>query len=144
MVSFNAATIPFVFVEGVPMAENESYSRAYHRFPVTYPVIFGGAPFVGEGTVSNLSFTGCSVASHRTVLTGSYIKMSVITPNPTRSLFIELGKVRWVRENTFGVEFIRLPTIARHRLDRVLWEQAVSQLEVRSRTASLNNKSSPG
>jgi hypothetical protein len=143
MVPFTADTIPFVFVEGVPMAENESYSRAYHRFPVAYPVIFGGAPFVGEGTVSNLSFTGCSVASHRAVLTGSYIKMSVIMPNPTRSLFIELGKVRWVRDNTFGVEFIRLPTIARHRLDRVLWEQAVTQLEVRSRTASLNNKSSP-
>jgi len=144
MVPFNAATITLILVEGVAVGENESYSRAYHRFPVTYPVIFGGAPFVGEGTVSNLSFTGCSVVSHRTVLTGSYIRMSVIMPNPTRSLFIELGKVRWVRENTFGVEFICLPTIARHRLDRVLWEQAVSQLEARSTTASLNNKSSPG
>lgn len=120
------------------MEEKTSYSRSYHRFQVTYPVIFGGAPFVGEGTVSNLSLTGCSVACERTVLTGSYIKLNVLLPDPTSSLLIELGKVRWVRENTFGVEFIRLPTIARQRLDRMVWEQLMSLLEVRSSTASLN------
>jgi hypothetical protein len=25
------------------------YVRTYYRFPLNYPVIFGGAPFVGEG-----------------------------------------------------------------------------------------------
>lgn len=120
------------------MAEEVSYSRAYHRFPVTYPVIFAGAPFVGEGTVSNLSLTGCSVACDRTVLAGSYIKLNVLVPDSTSSLLIELGKVRWVRENAFGVEFIRLPTIARQRLDRVVWEQLTSLLEIRSNTTSLN------
>ena len=34
------------------------YSRAYHRFPLFYPVIFGGAPFVGEGLLTNLSSDG--------------------------------------------------------------------------------------
>ena len=140
MVPFNAASIHLVFAEDVQVAVNQLYSRAHHRFPVTYPVIFGGAPFVGEGTVSDLSFTGCSVTCEQAVVAGSHIKMSVIMPNPTQSLFIELGKVQWVRENSFGVEFIRLPTIARHRLDRVLWERAMSLLEVRSRTASLNKK----
>ena len=119
------------------MTETSSYFRSYHRFPVTYPVIFGGAPFVGEGTVCNLSPAGCSVASDRTVLTGSYIKLSVLMPDPTQSLFIELGKVRWVHKNGFGVEFIRLPTIARHRLDRVLWERMTSLLDVRSSPPSV-------
>jgi len=120
------------------VAETASYSRGYHRFPVTYPVIFGGAPFVGEGTVSNLSITGCSVACDRTVLTGSYIKLNVLIPDPVSSLLIELGKVRWVRNHAFGVEFIRLPTIARHRLDRLVWEQLTSLLEIQSITASLS------
>jgi hypothetical protein len=111
------------------MPENASYSRAYHRFPVTYPVIFGGVPFVGEGKVSNLSLTGCSVACERTVLTGSYIKLNIVVPDPGSSLFIELGKVRWVREKTFGVEFLRLPTVARQRLDRMVWERLMSLLE---------------
>ena len=97
--------------------------RIHRRLPVAYPVIFGGAPFVGEGVVSNLSLSGCSVTCERTVLTGSYIKLSVLMPDPTSSLFIELGKIRWVGQNTFGVEFIRLPTITRHRLDRVVAEQ---------------------
>ncbi len=119
-----------------------SDSRTYHRFAVTYPVIFGGAPFVGEGTVSDLSPTGCSVASDRTVLAGSYIKLSVIMSDPTQSLFIELGKVRWVHEKKFGVEFIRLPTLARHRLDRVLWERLAPLLAVRTGPVSLEELSS--
>lgn len=94
--------------------------RIHQRVSVTYPVIFGGAPFVGEGTVSNLSMTGCSVACERTVLNGSYVKLSVLLPDPTSSLFIELGKVRWVRDQSFGVEFIRIPTITQHRLDRIM------------------------
>lgn len=97
--------------------------RIHPRLSVAYPVIFGGAPFVGEGTVSDLSLTGCAVNCHRTVLIGSYIKLSVLLPDPTASLFIELGKVRWVKDNTFGVEFIRLATLTRHRLDRVMTQE---------------------
>lgn len=106
--------------------------RIHRRLPVAYPVIFGGAPFVGEGVVSNLSLSGCSVTCERTVLTGSYIKLSVLMPDPTSSLFIELGKIRWVGKNTFGVEFIRLPTITRHRLDRVVAEQLPLDMNVAS------------
>ena len=97
--------------------------RIHPRLPVAYPVIFGGAPFVGEGTVSNLSLSGCSVTCERTVLMGSYIKLSVLLPDPTSSLFIELGKVRWVKGSTFEIEFIRIPTITRHRLDRVVSQE---------------------
>lgn len=97
--------------------------RIHPRLSVAYPVIFGGAPFVGEGTVTDLSLTGCSVNCDRTVLMGSYIKLSVLLPNPTSSLFIELGKVRWVKDQTFGVEFIRVPTLTRHRLDRVVSQE---------------------
>jgi hypothetical protein len=105
---------------GHQMSEQFVNWRLHRRLPVAYPVIFGGAPFVGEGMVSDLSHSGCSVTCERTVLMGSYIKLSVLLPDPTSSLFIELGKVRWVKENTFGVEFIRIPTITRHRLDRVV------------------------
>jgi hypothetical protein len=114
------------------MADAETNFRSYHRYPVTYPVIFGGAPFVGEGTVRNLSLTGCFVACDRTVLAGSYVRLSLILPDPTSSLFIELGKIRWTRGHQFGVEFIRLPTLTRHRLDRVIEEQLTTLLENRT------------
>ena len=91
--------------------------------------------------VSDLSISGCSVTCERTVLAGSYIKLSVVLPDPTSSLFIELGKIRWVRENTFGVEFIRVPTLTRHRLDRVM-SQAPA-LEVNSSDIGLNVNRTP-
>ncbi|MCP9448140.1 MAG: PilZ domain-containing protein [Nitrospira sp.] len=97
--------------------------RSSHRYPVAYPVIFKGAPFVGEGTIVDLSFTGCSIVCDRTVLADSDVKLSVILPDPALSLFIELGKIRWVRKNVFGVEFLRMPTSTRHRLDHVLRHQ---------------------
>ena len=109
--------------EGLDMVDTTVNWRIHRRLPVAYPVIFGGAPFVGEGVVSNLSLSGCSVTCERSVLTGSYVKLSVLLPDPTSSLFIELAKIRWVKKNRFGVEFIRLPTITRHRLDRVVSEQ---------------------
>jgi hypothetical protein len=97
--------------------------RIHRRLSVAYPVIFGGTPFVGEGIVADLSLSGCLVTCERTVLTGSYIKLSVLLPDPTSSLFIERGKIRWVSANAFGVEFIRVPTLTRHRLDRVMSQE---------------------
>lgn len=120
------------------MAESIHDSRLYHRYPVDFPVIFGGTPFVGEGTVTDLSLTGCSIACEQTVLTGSYVKLSVILPDPTLSLFIELGKIQWAHHNAFGIEFIRLPTISRHRLDRVVWEQLTTLLDRRVGTDSFD------
>lgn len=124
------------------MADAETNFRSYHRYPVTYPVVFGGAPFVGEGTVGDLSLTGCSVTCDRTVLEGSYVRLSLILPDPTSSLFIELGKIRWSRGNRFGVEFIRFPTLTRHRLDRVIEEQLTGLLERRV-NATAHSKSHP-
>ena len=113
------------------MADIPPESRSYHRYSVAYPVIFGGGPFVAEGTVTNLSLTGCAIVCPRTILRGSDVKLSVILPDPASSFFIELGKVRWVRDHVFGIEFIRVPTVTRHRLDRVLWEQLTMLLEAR-------------
>lgn len=121
--------------EGVTMADNIVNWRIHPRLSVTYPVIFGEAPFVGEGIVSDLSLTGCSVNCNRTVLVGSYIKLSVLLPDPTASLFIELGKVRWVKEHIFGVEFIRIPSLTRHRLDRAVLQELAIEANIRQASA---------
>jgi hypothetical protein len=96
------------------------HSRTYHRFPLFYPVIFGGAPFVGEGVLTNLSMTGCSVMCDREVLRGSDVRVSVLLPDQMAALSIELGRIRWVQGNQFGVEFVLLPLEARQRLNRTL------------------------
>jgi len=108
------------------------YSRAYHRFPLFYPVIFGGAPFVGEGILSNLSLMGCSVMSDREVLCGSEVRVSVLFPNQMPTLSIDLGTIKWVQGHEFGVEFLRLPLETRQRLNSTLRIELIHLLNTRS------------
>ena len=108
------------------------YSRTYHRFPLHYPVIFGGAPFVGEGVLTNLSLMGCSVLCDREVLCGSDVRVSVLLPNQTAALSIDLGTIKWVQGDKFGVEFLRLPLEARKRLNSTLRIELIHLLQARS------------
>ena len=108
------------------------YARTYHRFPLFYPVIFGGAPFVGEGVLTNLSLMGCSVLCDQEVLCGSDVRVSVLLPNQTRALSIDLGTIKWVRGHQFGVEFLRLPIEARQRLNSSLRVELIELLKARS------------
>jgi hypothetical protein len=108
------------------------YSRTYHRFPLHYPVIFGGAPFVGEGILSNLSLMGCSILCDREVLCGSEVRLSVLLPNQASALSIELGTIKWVQDKHFGVEFLRLPFEARQRLNKALRTELIHLLQARS------------
>ena len=108
------------------------HSRTYHRFPLFYPVVFGGAPFVGEGILANLSLTGCSVICDREVLRGSDVRVSILLPNQTPALSIDLGTIKWVQGCQFGVEFLCLPLGARQRLDNTLRIELIQLLKARS------------
>jgi hypothetical protein len=81
------------------------YSRIYHRFTLFYPVIFGGAPFVGEDILTDLSLMGYSVMRDREVLCGSEVRVSVLLPDQTPALSIDLGMIKWVQGQQFGGEF---------------------------------------
>ncbi len=82
--------------------------------------MFAGAQFIGEGTLLNLSPDGCLLECERTVMEGSYLALRLLLPDNARALVIELTAVRWVRTHYLGIEFLRLPTPERNRLDRFL------------------------
>ena len=108
-----------------------SYSRIYPRYQLHYPIIFGGAPFVGEGILTNLSFSGCSVLCDREVQCGSHVRVSVLLPDQVQALTIELGTIKWVQGHQFGVEFVRLPDETRQRLNRRLRTELIHLLKTR-------------
>jgi len=110
------------------MAADTLAFRSAPRVSAKFPVIFAGAPFVGEGKLANLSLTGCAVTCDRTVLNGSYIKLRLLLPQPIGSLHVELGRIRWVRNDSFGVEFIRLPMAGPQPLDRDGWARLRGEL----------------
>ncbi len=104
------------------------YARSYLRFPLHYPVIFGGVPFVGEDRLTNLSMTGCSVKCDREVLCGSDVRVSVLLPDQPSALSVDLGTIKWVQGQEFGVEFHRLPREAKERLNRILRRELIDFL----------------
>lgn len=109
-----------------------SYSRIYPRYRLHYPIIFGGAPFVGEGLLTNLSFRGCSVLCDREVRCGSEVRVSILLPDQAQALTIECGTIKWVEGHQFGVEFLRLPDETRQRLNRRLRGELIQMLKTRS------------
>ena len=97
-----------------------TFQRARDRLGIVCPIMFAGAPFIGEGILHNLSQNGCRVECDRTVLQGSYMTVRLLLPNDVRSLSVELAAVRWVREQYFGIEFLRLPASEETRLEQFL------------------------
>ena len=119
------------------------YVRTYYRFPLNYPVIFGGAPFVGEGVLTNLSLKGCSVMCDREVLCGSDVRVSVFLDHRPPALPIDLGTIKWVKGRHFGVEFVRLPLEAQQRLNRTLRTELIEWLKSRQNSSDLPETSNP-
>ena len=109
-----------------------SHRRIYPRYPICYPVIFGWVSCVGEGLLTDLSFSGCSVLCDRTPLVGTEVRVSVLLPDHTKALSIEGGTIKWANGRLFGMEFLRLPLDARQRLNRALRQALIHCLEARS------------
>lgn len=97
-----------------------TFQRTQARLNMACPVMFAGVPFIGEGTLHNLSRTGCRVECDRTVLRGSYMTVRLLLPDDRRSLIVDLAAVRWVSRHCFGIEFLRLPASEQTRLEQFL------------------------
>lgn len=61
----------------------------------------------GEGTVFDLSATGCRMQSNAALTPGSYLALHFETPHTESPLAVEVSVVRWHKDNQFGIEFLR-------------------------------------
>jgi hypothetical protein len=75
---------------------------------------------------------GCSILGDREVLCGSEVRVSLLLPNQEKALSVDLGTVKWVQGEEFGVEFLRLPIEARKRLNSALRLELINLLKARS------------
>ena len=106
-----------------------SYRRNYLRYPMHYPVIVGWESCVGEGHLTNLSFSGCSVLSDHTPLVGTAVRVSLLLPDQAKAFSIEGGTIKWANGRLFGLEFHPLPLDARQRLNRTLRQALIHRLQ---------------
>jgi hypothetical protein len=114
------------------MMAYRSYHRTYPRYLMQYPLIFGWASGVGEGLLTNLSFSGCSVLCDHTALVGEEVRVGILLPDQTQALSIQGGTIKWVNGRQFGVEFRHLPPNTRQRLNRTLREALINSLKTHS------------
>jgi hypothetical protein len=75
---------------------------------------------------------GCSVLCDREVLCGSDVRVSVLLPDQRSALSIELGTIKWVQGEQFGVAFLRVPFEARQRLNSMLRVELIGLLKARA------------
>ena len=82
--------------------------RKFERFTTGGTVKFAGDSTRGEGRVENISLGGAAIQSEIPVSRGEYLQLTMTFPSKEPLIEVELAPVRWVKEGSFGVEFIRI------------------------------------
>jgi hypothetical protein len=94
--------------------------RKFQRFADNSHVVFTGETVKGEGRLENLSLGGAAVLTDVAIARGEYLALKITFPTQAAAIEVELAPVRWVKEGSFGVEFIRLATGSQQRLKEYL------------------------
>ncbi len=94
--------------------------RAQPRFTAQFRSTFSGGQREGHGRTLDLSIGGCRIETDMPVVIGAAFECRIFAPNLDWPLRIDEAQVRWVRRNTFGVEFVKLRAEERIKLDRLV------------------------
>jgi len=94
--------------------------RKFQRFSDNSLVAFSSETVKGEGRLDNLSLGGAAILSDIALSRGEYLTLTITFPTQASAIEIELAPVRWVKDGSFGVEFIRIAPGSQQRLKQYL------------------------
>lgn len=94
--------------------------RKFQRFSDNSQVEFSGETIKGNGRLENLSLGGAAILSNITMTRGEYLALKIVFPTQAQAIEVELAPVRWVKESSFGVEFIRIAPESQQSLRQYL------------------------
>jgi PilZ domain len=94
--------------------------RKFQRFADSSHVVFSSETLKGEGRLENLSLGGAAILSDIAIARGDYLTLKITFPTQAGAIEVELAPVRWVKEGSFGVEFIRIAPGSQHCLKQYL------------------------
>ena len=94
--------------------------RKFERFSINGLVTFIGDSVRGDGQIDNLSLGGAAIASDVPVARGDDLQLTLTLPAHPAAIDVELAPVRWVKDQSFGVEFIRVSPTAVQTLQRFI------------------------
>jgi hypothetical protein len=99
--------------------------RPYLRFPVQCAVAYHAGPFLGHGTIWNLSCTGWRLSGDLPMRPGQTLSLTVTLPNE-QQIEVREAVVRWSRGQEFAVENMVIEphpqTRLRHYVKRLVRE----------------------
>jgi hypothetical protein len=97
--------------------------RIATRHKLSCRTFFSGGGLEGEGLVIDLSKSGCKIQCQTVPEVGATVKADLFLPDYPRPLKIERGLVRWVKTDSFGLEFVDIQASQRERLRVFLGSQ---------------------
>lgn len=89
--------------------------RPFRRFPVQCSVTYNAGPFLGQGTVWNLSCTGWRLSGDLPMRPGETLSLTVTLPNE-QHIEVPEAIVRWSRGQEFAVENLAMEPHTHARL----------------------------
>lgn len=94
--------------------------RKANRLKAKLRVFFSGDGIEGEGTVLDLSKSGCRVDCESEIVKDTDVAAWIYSPDFEWPLKIERAVVRWAFPDMFGLEFLEIRPAQKERLRLVL------------------------
>jgi hypothetical protein len=94
--------------------------RQYRRVSAQFKSLLLGNSHEVEGVTLDLSIGGARIESELQVFPGKQLRVRLVVPGEEEPLSINQALVRWVREDTFGLEFLGLDQEDRDDLEELI------------------------
>jgi PilZ domain len=94
--------------------------RQQPRFTSHFRSTFSGGQREGQGRTRDLSAGGCMIETDFPVVVGASFECRIYVPGLDWPLRIDEGQVRWVKANTFGIQFMKIQSDEKAKLKRVI------------------------
>jgi len=94
--------------------------RQQPRFTSQFRSIFSGERREGQGRTLDLSAGGCKIETDLPVVAGESYECRIYVPGLDWPLRIDEAQVRWVKSNTFGIQFTKIKPDEEAKLKRVI------------------------
>lgn len=100
---------------------NVENRRATPRIRVQFRITFNATPALeGTGIILDLSAGGCRVESPLSLTPGVALELRIHVPDLAWPVMVEAATVQWVRDQSFGLAFLRMKDPERQRLDQLI------------------------
>jgi hypothetical protein len=100
--------------------ESPLEKRQQPRFTSQFRSTISGGQREGQGRTRDLSAGGCMIETDFPVVVGDSFECRIYVPGLDWPLRIDEAKVRWVKANTFGIQFMKIKPDEEEKLKQVI------------------------